>query len=62
MTVPLRNGKYIGICDEVKLMIGIYILKNTSLQGFVKIGYSWDVEEFVERLNSSEATPYPFIL
>lgn len=39
---------------------GIYILKNSSVPGFVKIGYSQDVEDMVDRLNSSEATPFPF--
>ena len=41
---------------------GIYILKNSSLPDYVKIGYSQDVEETVDRLNSSEATPFPFVI
>ena len=44
----------------MKPIAGIYILKNTSFPGFVKIGYSKDVEDTVEQLNSSEATPFPF--
>ena len=44
----------------MKPIAGIYILKNSSFPGFVKIGYSKDVEDTVEQLNSSEATPFPF--
>ena len=46
----------------MKPIAGIYILKNSSFPGFVKIGYSKDVEDTVEQLNSSEATPFPFRL
>ena len=44
----------------MRTIAGIYILKNSSLPGFVKIGYSHDVESMVDQLNSSEATMLPF--
>ena len=40
----------------------IYILTNPSFPDYVKIGYSKNVEERLNRLNNSEAVPFGFRL
>ena len=40
----------------------IYILTNPSFPDYVKIGYSKNVEERLNRLNDSEAVPFAFRL
>lgn len=40
----------------------IYILTNPSFPDYVKIGYSRNVEERLNRLNNSEAVPFAFRL
>lgn len=40
----------------------IYILTNPSFPDYVKIGYSKNVEERINKLNNSEAVPFGFRL
>lgn len=40
----------------------IYILANPSFPDYVKIGYSKNVEERINKLNNSEAVPFGFRL
>ncbi len=40
----------------------IYILTNPSFKDYVKIGYSKNVQERINRLNNSEAVPFAFRL
>lgn len=40
----------------------IYILTNPSFSDYVKIGYSKNVEERINKLNNSEAVPFGFRL
>lgn len=47
---------------EDKIVGSIYILTNPSFPDYVKIGYSKDVTERINRLNNSEAVPFGFRL
>ena len=40
----------------------IYVLTNPSFPDYVKIGYSKNVEERINKLNNSEAVPFGFRL
>ncbi len=47
---------------EDKIVGSIYILTNPSFPDYVKIGYSKDVMERINKLNNSEAVPFAFRL
>ena len=44
------------------IVSSIYILTNPSFQDYVKIGYSKNVSERINKLNNSEAVPFGFRL
>ncbi len=45
---------------EDKIVGSIYVLTNPSFPNYVKIGYSKNVDERINKLNNSEAVPFTF--